>query len=251
MARRKQPVPNTAVAYYRLSTDEDLQRNSFDVQRAAVEAWAGREGVTLVDSRFETVSGAAALDRRPGLGEALALVQSHHAPLLVVHRLDRFSRDAATATMAGLELERMGARLHVVEGAANGDDPTSVMIRGILIQVASFERAMIAARVKAALAVKKTRGEMVGVAPYGFQAAPSGKISAKSGKDIPILVPHPEEQATLARLKEWKASGLSLRAIAELASIHGLRGRRGQSFTAAAIWSTLKFSENALTPPTT
>jgi DNA invertase Pin-like site-specific DNA recombinase len=55
-------------------------------------------------------------------------------------------------------------------------------MRDVGLAAARFERAMIAARTKAALAVKKARGESTGTPPYGWRVGEDGKMLAA---DVP------------------------------------------------------------------
>ena len=61
---------------------------------------------------------------------------------------------------------------------------------------------MIGARTRAALAVKKARGERVGSVPYGFRVGEDG-----------VLEPDGDEQETVELARRLRAGGLSLRAI--------------------------------------
>lgn len=215
--------PKVAVGYIRVSKDTEIQALGTEAQRMALQQWADSNGVTIAQVFVEEVKGAAPLDRRPIFLEALAAVAAHGAGLLVVQRLDRFSRDPLTAALAEAELQRHGATLAVALGAGSGEDATAALIRSILFAVARFEKEMIKARIKAALAVKRSRGECVGHAPYGTKA---------EGKSLSI---HPAEAATLQRLRELRSSGLTLRGVIERATIEGLRNRAGNPFTMATV----------------
>jgi len=90
--KRNTTDPRVAVAYFRASTDD--QHLSPDAQRAAVVAWAAREGVTVVSWHVDQgVSGAADLADRPALAAALGALCAHGAGLLVVAKRDRLARD--------------------------------------------------------------------------------------------------------------------------------------------------------------
>lgn len=221
--------PKTCVAYLRVSTDTEKQALGVEAQRRAIQIWADRAGVEIVGWFTEEVSGGASLDKRPILLEAMASVAAHGAGFLVVHRLDRFSREPLTAALAEIELKRHGAALACADGAGSGDDPTSELIRGILLSVHKFEKAMIRARIKGALAVKKSRGELTGAAPYGMRRAPDGKL----------LEPDEGEMAAIAHIRALRASGLTMRGVQATATKDGLRGRTGQPFTLAAIHALL------------
>jgi DNA invertase Pin-like site-specific DNA recombinase len=228
MPKPRSGNPKVAVGYIRVSKDTEIQALGAEAQRVAIQEWADSKGITIAQWFVEEVTGGASLDRRPIFLEALGAVAAHGAGLLVVQRLDRFSRDPLTAALAEAELQRHGATLAVALGAGSGDDPTSELIRSILFAVARFEKEMIKARIKAALAVKRSRGERVGAAPYGTKA--EGKI----------LAIHPQEAATLQRLRELRSSGLTLRGVIQQATAEGLRNRAGNRFTMATVHRLVK-----------
>jgi DNA invertase Pin-like site-specific DNA recombinase len=220
--------PKVAVAYIRVSTDTDRQALGAEAQREAIDRWAKAAGVEIAQWFTEEVSGGATLDRRPVLLDAIAIAATVGAGALVVQRLDRFSREPLTAALAECELRKSGASLVCADGAGSGDDPTSELIRGILLSVARFEKALIRSRIKAALAVKRSRGERVGAPPYGFRA--EGKA----------LVPNCHEVAIKQRLRELRASGLTIRAVRDQAIAEGMRNRMGKPFTVAAVHALVK-----------
>lgn len=220
--------PKIAVGYIRVSTDLEKQALGAQAQRASIEQWAEKNGVTVAQFFVETITGSAPLDRRLVLLEAIATVAVVGAGGLVVQRLDRFSRDPITAALAESELRKHSASLICSDGHGGGSDPTSELIRGILLSVARFEKALIRSRIKAALAVKRSRGERVGAPPYGT------KVEGRN------LVPHAEELAIKARLQELRASGLTIRAICDQATIEGLRNRAGRPFNIATVHSIVR-----------
>lgn len=219
--------PTRAIAYLRVSTSAVQQELGIEAQRQAIEAWAKREGVEVVAVYAEEISGGAALEKRAVLLEAIGALRAHRAGLLVVQRLDRFSRDPLSAAMAELEVHRLGARVVCADGVGNGDDPGSQLMRDIGLGVARFERAMIAARTRAALGVKRSRGEYTGTAPFGWRLDDDGKT----------LVPDEHEQRVLATVRGLRESGMSFRAVVVEATRLGLVGRTGRAFTLQAVFN--------------
>lgn len=213
---RTEADTRTAVAYLRVSTDE--QHLGPEAQRAAIEAWAAREGVTIAAWHTDAgVSGAAEIARRPALLSALADLREHGAGALVVAKRDRLARDV----MAAAVIEKMAANAsaRVVSAAGEGtdsDDPTAILLRRMVDAFAEYERAVIAARTKAALQVKRRRGESTGETPYGWRADDGGR-----------LVPDLTEQAVITRVRALRASGLSIRAIVAALNAAGVRTRSG------------------------
>lgn len=177
-------------AYLRVSTDE--QALGLAAQRSAIEHWAAAAGVHVaawcVD---EGVSGAAPLERRPGLVRALAI--AGRKGVVVVARRDRLARDPLVAMTA----ERSVGAI-VSADAATPDGPAGALVRGILDNVAAFERELIRARTRAALAAKASRGERTsGHAPLGWRV----------GADGIRLEPVPAELAALATMRELAVEG--------------------------------------------
>lgn len=227
--------PRKAVAYLRVSTTREQQELGISAQRAAIESWAKREGVEVCVILEEEVSGGASLEKRPVLLQAISALGDHGAGLLVVQRLDRFSRDPFSAAMAELELVKFGARLVTTDGVGNGDDPGSRLLKDVALAAARFERSMIAARTRAALAVKKARGESTGTPPYGWRV----------GRDGKTLIPDDREQETAGRLRSLREKGSSYRQVQAAAAQMGLQSRAGRPFTLQAVFELTKFAESS------
>ncbi len=220
MTRRARPgSPLAAVAYLRVSTDD--QALGPEAQRAAVEAWAARAGVDVVAWHVDAgVSGAAPIEARPALGAALAALREHGAGVLVVAKRDRLARDPYVACAVERAAESTGARVVSADGTGNGDTPADAFMRRILDGAAEYERGLIRARTRAALGVKKARGERVGAVPFGMRLAHDGVR----------LVPDDLEQGTIARARELRAAGWSLRDVAAALAAEGRRSRAGRAF---------------------
>lgn len=203
-----------AVAYLRVSTDE--QTLGMEAQRAAITAWAERQGVRVARWCEDLgVSGGAELEARPGLLEALGAVRELRAGVLVAHKADRIARDVYVSELVKRELRAVGSGLALVEGIC-GDDPFSEMAATVMDAAARLERRMIGARTKAALAVKKANGQRVsGRLPFGFQLAADGKA----------LEPCPQEQEALKRMRELRRAGMGGVRIAATLTAEGFKPR--------------------------
>lgn len=164
MGKRIERDASTAIAYVRVSTGK--QELSLDAQRTAIEAWAASKGVKIAAwYQDQGVKGSTPLEQRPGLLSAMTGVAEHNAGLLVILRRDRIARDVLVAGLIDRAVESYGAQVHSIDGAGNGKSPTEVFTKTILDASSQLERAMIAARTKAALAEKKARGERLGRTP--------------------------------------------------------------------------------------
>ncbi len=219
MARRKKLTtdPKKAVAYLRCSTHR--QELSPEAQRAAITAWAEGGGVQVVAWHEDLgVSGGSPIDKRPGLLAALDAVKTDGAGLLVVAKRDRLARSVLVAAMVERLCDRAGARLVSACGVGNGDGPEAQLMRTMVDAFAAYERALIGARTKAALAAKKARGERIGGIPYGWR------------DDRGQLVEAAAEQVVVARARELRAKGLSLRGIGRALLAEGRTPRNGKAW---------------------
>jgi DNA invertase Pin-like site-specific DNA recombinase len=83
------------VGYLRCSTDEQAESGlGLEAQRAAVEAACAAKGWTVTEWAVdEGVSGSVAPADRPGMAEALRLLDSREAGALVAAKVDRIARD--------------------------------------------------------------------------------------------------------------------------------------------------------------
>lgn len=217
-----------AVAYLRVSTEE--QHIGPKAQRDAIEAWAVREGVEVVDwFSDEGVSGKSPPGKRPALTEALTALHEHDAGILVVARRDRLARDVMIAGYLEMKVRQAGARIVSVAGEGTGDDsPTDRLMRQIIDAFAEYERQIIAARTRAALQAKKARGERAGNLPWGYRADGDGK-----------LVEDVDEQLVIARIRDLRDEGVSIRGVVRYLAEEGYRSRVGRPLTQGTVWNIL------------
>jgi site-specific DNA recombinase len=229
MGKTHRTDPKKAIGYVRVSTDrQDLGP---DAQRDALQRWALTSGVELVSVHEDTCCGATPLDGRPGLLLAIGDLREHQAGVLVVAKRDRLARDVIIAAMVESLVAREGAR--VISAAGEGtdaDDPAGLLLRRMVDCFSEYERALIRARTKAALGVKKARGERVGSVPYGHRLAPCGHR----------LEAEPYEQAAKALARALKAEGRTLKAIGTALVAAGQHPRKGGAWHPETIRSLLR-----------
>ena len=143
--------------YIRVSTAEQGRSGlGLEAQRAAIEAFAGREQIAITGWFSECQSGKRVSDtlaERPQLRAALEASQEAGAPVLV-SKLDRLSRDVHF--ISGLMAHKVPFLV-----AELGADVDPFMLH-LFAALAEKERALISQRTKAALAALKARGVKLG-----------------------------------------------------------------------------------------
>lgn len=214
------PAPKTrrATIYLRVSTDEQTESGlGLESQEATARKWCAAHGLIVAAVyRDEGVSGTVPADKRPGLTDALASLA--RGGVLVAARRDRFARSVAIAAVVEETARRAGASVATPD-APESDDPFAGAMRSMMDVFAQLERALIASRTKAALAVKRARGEKTGGdAPIGFGV----------GEDGRRLVADPDETRALELVRQLRGDGLSIRAIAERMNANAVPARGGR-----------------------
>ena len=196
------------VAYLRVSTAE--QAAGLDAQRETLSTEANARGWTPTYVTDRGVSGSVRPDNRPALGPALADLDARGG-VLMVHRFDRVSRSLADLASLLDRAQRRGWTLLVTDAAGlDLSSPTGRMVAGVLGSVAAFERDLIRARTREALAARKAAGVRLG---RPRQLAP----------------------AVAARIRARRSAGATLWAIAAELNAAGITTPTGRAWTHATV----------------
>jgi DNA invertase Pin-like site-specific DNA recombinase len=202
-----------AIGYLRVSTREQGRSGlGLAAQRCDIEAFGAREGFRVKTwyQDVQTGAGKDALLMRPGLAAALKEARAARYPLMV-SRLDRLSRNVHF--ISGL----MEHKVHFIV-AAFGKDCDNFILH-IYASLAEQERKMISERIKAALAVARSRGRKFGL-----------EICTKAERRRILALSHAAMQkATNVRAE---ACRLQIEWAFRQPSVHG--GTRPISYNAAA-----------------
>jgi DNA invertase Pin-like site-specific DNA recombinase len=231
MVRRRAPeqletpqIPqNLAVLYLRVSGDKQDAEN----QRGDLNKIAAVRGLDVVHVYQETASAA---KHRPAFEAMLADARAGAFGTLVIWALDRFGRSMTGNLQAVLELDSIGVQVvSVKESWLDTTGPVRSLLIAIFSWIAEQERARLIERTQAALDAKRSRNERLGRIPLGFRVA----------ADAVHLEAHEEEQRAIARVRELRAEGLSLRAVVDRMNAEGwkARGKRWHLSTIAKLLS--------------
>jgi DNA invertase Pin-like site-specific DNA recombinase len=167
-------------------------------------------------TEVETGKGSNALDRRPQLQAALAFAKKHKATLIIA-KLDRLARNVHFIT--GL----MEQRVPIVAADMPNADIAMLQIYAVM---AEREVRVIRERTKAALAVAKAKGTLLGA---------NGRVLAEQHKADALVRVAPVAD----RLRALRADGLSLRRIADTLNGEGIPSPGGASWGAVNVQRSL------------
>jgi DNA invertase Pin-like site-specific DNA recombinase len=212
-----------AIAYARVSTDEQARSGlSLDHQAQVIEAEAHRRGWT-VEHLTDAGYSAASVARRPALRQALSMLASREADVLMVARLDRLSRSVIDAARLIEQAKREGWALVILDLGADTSTPAGALATNVVASVAQYERELIAARTSDAMQQAKRRGRRLG---------------------RPVSLPQPVRERVLTD----RESGLSLRVIADRLNVEQVptaQGGRWHASTVRHVLMSLDLDEQA------
>lgn len=161
-----------AALYIRVSTEEQaIHGLSVEAQTEALDAWAMREGVHVVDRYIDAgISARKKATKRPALQRLLDDVRAGQVNLIVFTKLDRWFRNIAEYYKVQEVLEQ-----HRVDWLTIHEDYDTSTASGrlkinIMLSVAQDEADRTSERIKAVFQSKKERNEPVtGHVPTGYR----------------------------------------------------------------------------------
>jgi DNA invertase Pin-like site-specific DNA recombinase len=211
-------MPKHAFAYYRTSSAFNVgpDKDSLERQRAAVETYCKHNDIELVEGFYDAaVSGADAIDTRPGFAKMLSAIAGNGVRLILVETANRFARDLIVQEIGFRFLQAQGIDLIAVDSPSQFLDqtPTAILIRQILGAVAQFEKAALVARLAAAR--RRTK---------------------RFGGNAPLAMLRPEH---VARASELSGEGLTLRALGARLAAEGMTTASGAAYGPRAVRTLL------------
>jgi DNA invertase Pin-like site-specific DNA recombinase len=142
-----------AIAYLRTSSATNVGGDSDKRQRDAIQRYAKANGIDVVDEYYDAaVSGADAVQDRPGFGRMLDRIEGNGVRLILVEDASRFARDLLVQEAGLAMLVARGVRVLTAscDDMTATDDPMRKMLRQIVGAVMEAEKARLVAKLKAA-----------------------------------------------------------------------------------------------------
>jgi DNA invertase Pin-like site-specific DNA recombinase len=145
--------------YARVSTRDKGQDP--ELQLVALREFANTRGWQVVGEFVDTgVSGAK--DTRPELDVMMRLARSRKLDVIAVWKLDRFGRSLKHLVNTLAELEALKVMFVSLRDSIDMTTPSGRLMFGVIASMAQFERELIQERVRAGLALARTKGTRSG-----------------------------------------------------------------------------------------
>jgi site-specific DNA recombinase len=220
-----------AYGYIRVSSDEQADSGlGLEAQRQRIRAYCEAKGLQLT-TLFEdpAISGGKPLSSRPA-GSRLLTDARRHRAIVIVAKFDRLFRSVADAAQTIADFDRRGIELVAISEGFDMTNPYGRAMAQMASVFAELERAMIRERTKAALKVKRGRGERIsGHAPFGWDFGRGGR-----------LVENATEQRAVAWIRQLHSQGTSLRQIADMLNEKGVEPKRAKKWLHSSVLRIVK-----------
>lgn len=207
-----------AWAYCRFSSDHQREE-SIDAQIRAIQAYCERENITL-DKIYRDEAKTATTDDRPSFQQMFKDIKEEYCDCIIVHKLDRFSRDRYDSAFYKRKLKERGIRLISVLENIDGS-PESIILESVLEGMSEYYSRNLAREVQ--------KGKM----ETAYQCRHNGGAPAL-GYDVDkqgYYHINPVEASWVTKAFEMKAAGRSYNEIASHLNSIGALTKKGRKFT--------------------
>jgi len=222
---------NLVYAYLRLSTNEEKQSNSFDVQLDTISKKCLQLDLSIDRVFKETVSGAAKIEKRKKLLELISVVKAND--IVLIQKADRLSRDTYLTGWIKTEFDKKKVDLIFVDNDIDLNNPIQVLSSKIVEIFSEYEREITKARIKLTKAHQKSKGLYLGgPIPYGY--------SIETVDGVKKLIENSYELDVISLILNLNNSGYSSRSIASKLKEKGILNRRNRVFHSQSILNIIK-----------
>ncbi len=209
-------MKKTAVLYCRVSTDFQATNGvSIKNQQQLLRNYTEQNGyeniIELADEGFSGKN-----TNRPAFTRLLELVKQKTIDAVIVYSLSRFARNTMDTLRTIEVLTKHNVTFISLSEKIETDSAVGKFFLSVLASLSELERNQISERTKSALQYKKSKMELIGSVPYGYDCFDGKNLTENS-----------EEQATLKLMRELRANKHSYSAIVNRLTEVGAKNKRG------------------------
>ena len=242
--------------YTRVSTEQQVDRDSLAAQKSALLAYCRTNGYKDKGIRHYEDAGVSAKDAdRKGLQRLLSDIRAGKIDLVIVTKIDRMMRSTQHMLELMEEFREHGVAFKSLGDPIDNQGPTGILLLQLLSVLAEFERRMTAERVRGVMDFRASRGQWNGgVIPFGYttrsriiaQLIEAGTPSHEASKQADKLAPQDKllyvdaDEAKVVRqvISVFREKKTILGTANELTR-KGIRTRNGGEWTTTSVRRTL------------
>lgn len=168
-------TPKRVVMYARYSSDNQ-RSESIDAQIRAMTKYCEQNKLQIVEKYIDEAKSGMSSDKRPEFMQMIADSSKHIFDIVLVHKLDRFSRNRYDSAIYKNELKKNGVKVYSILENLDSS-PESVILEALLEGMSEYYSKNLAREVmkglkENALQCKHT----VGSPPLGYDVDPDGHL---------------------------------------------------------------------------
>ena len=216
-----------AVAYARFSSDNQREE-SIDAQLRAIEEYAERNNILIIDN-FIDEARSATNDNRPAFQKMIEASYNNNFEHVLVHKLDRFSRDRYDSAIYKRKLKLNGVSvLSVLENLDNS--PESIILESVLEGMNEYYSKNLSREVKKGLKENALKCKFNGGSPpLGYDV-----------DDNKELIINDDEARAVRLIYERYLSGHGYSTIQDNLNNLGYKTKKGNEFSKNSIYEILR-----------
>lgn len=213
------------VTYTRVSSDEQAEKDiSIPAQRKALHRYIEQMGHSLLqDFVDEGESAYAPADKRPGFCQMISYCRHHKVDWILVHKLDRFSRNREESILFKSLLRKHDVMVKSITENYDPETPQGFLYEGMIEVINQFYSMNLATETLKGMKENAERGyHNGGRTPYGYRLE---RIEERGHEHV-RLVPGPDEEVETVReiFRMATEHGLGCRVIANELNRRGVPG---------------------------
>jgi site-specific DNA recombinase len=223
-----------AVLYIRVSTEGQKEEGmSLGTQKEKLRAYCVANDLVVAAELTDAGLSGKNMEDRPGLQSALRMLAKGDADTILVVRLDRLSRSTKDVLSLAEKCEKEGWALASLSERLDTSTAAGRLTLSILASLAQYEREKTAETTHQNLLHMARQGLRTGAVPFGYRLDPADPEQKK-------LVPVPEQQDVLKRIKHWRKIGHSFRNVCDRLQRMGFKTAEGNTnWNPKTVWSIL------------
>ncbi len=224
-----------AVAYVRVSTDDQVKGTSLDSQTEAVIKYAKNLGLELPSKNiFREEGESATLASRPQLNELLKFCALNRGDIshCVVWKLDRLARRVEHHVMIKQKLTKYGVKLESTTESIS-DDWIGAAMENMLTMFAQIENDMRKERTVTGMKSRAKQGAWSHDAPFGYD-------NTRTKEGLPTITPNEDSQKVVKLFEKYSGGFMTVEEARNFAYEIGIRDKYGKKKSWQLIKSMLK-----------
>lgn len=209
-----------AVGYVRYSSDSQSDGYSIEAQINAINQYASREGLNVLKFYIDEAK-TGTNDNREAFLSLISDSKKKEFECVLVHKLDRFSRNRKDSIVYRAKLKESGVKLISVLEKIDEDNPEDIILLSVLEGMNQFYSMNLGREVKKGMTVAASKGQFVG------GRVPLGYFSDRKIKKLQIL----ESEAIRVRdMYQQVADGMTIKNLVHYTIENGYTTKEGRDY---------------------